>query len=60
VITKIFRKHLSYNHRRYKAGKRKGKTPVEVFTGETMKKGWIELLSDVVKEKDPFKSVNYF
>ncbi len=42
-----------HNHRRYKAGKRKGKTPMEIFTGETQKKDWIELLFDVVKEKDP-------
>ncbi len=46
-----------HNHRRYKAGKRKGKTPVEVFTGETQKKDWIELLFDVVKEKEPSFSV---
>ena len=42
-----------HNHRRYKAGKRKGKTPMEIFTGETQEKDWIELLFDVVKEKDP-------
>ncbi len=42
-----------HNHRRYKAGKRKGKTPMEIFTGETLEKDWIELLFDVVKEKDP-------
>jgi len=42
-----------HNHRRYKAGKRKGKTPMEIFTGETQKKDWIELLFDVVKEQDP-------
>ncbi len=42
-----------HNHRRYKAGKRKGKTPMELFTGEMQKKDWIELLFDVVKEKDP-------
>ena len=42
-----------HNHRRYKAGKRKGKTPLEIFTGETQKKDWIELLFDVVKEKNP-------
>ncbi|MDM8551470.1 hypothetical protein QUF72_15395 [Desulfobacterales bacterium HSG2] len=42
-----------HNHRRYKAGKRKGKTPMELFTGKTQKKDWIELLFDVVKEKYP-------
>ncbi len=42
-----------HNHRRYKAGKRKGKTPMEIFTGETLTKDWIELLFDLVKEKNP-------
>ncbi len=42
-----------HNHRRYKAGWRKGKTPMELFIGEMQKKDWIELLFDVVKEKDP-------
>jgi len=42
-----------HNHRRYKAGKRKGKTPMVIFSGETQEKDWIELLFDVVKEKDP-------
>jgi len=42
-----------HNHRRYKAGKRKGKTPMELFTGETQEKDWIELLFDVVKYKNP-------
>jgi hypothetical protein len=42
-----------HNHRRYKAGKRKGKTPMVIFTGEAQKKDWIELLFDVVKEKYP-------
>jgi len=42
-----------HNHRRYKARKRKGKTPMEIFTGEAQKKDWIELIFEVVKEKDP-------
>ncbi|MDM8526171.1 hypothetical protein QUF80_22575 [Desulfococcaceae bacterium HSG8] len=42
-----------HNHRRYKAGKRKGKTPMEIFTGEPQEKDWTELLFDVVKEKNP-------
>ena len=42
-----------HNHRRYKDGNRKGKTPMEILTGKEQKKDWIELLFDVVKEKDP-------
>ena len=45
---------MSYhNHRRYKAGKRKGKTPFEIFTGKKQEKDRTELLFEVVKEKDP-------
>ena len=43
-----------HNHRRYKAGKRKGRTPMEILTGKKQKKDWIELLFDVVEEKDPY------
>jgi hypothetical protein len=42
-----------HNHRRYKDGKRKNQTPMEILTGKKQKKDWIELLFDVVKEKDP-------
>ena len=42
-----------HNHRRYKAGKRKGQTPMEILTGKKQKKDWIELLFDVIEEKDP-------
>jgi hypothetical protein len=41
-----------HNHRRYKAGKRKGKTPVEILTGEIQKKDWLELLMERVKDDD--------
>ncbi len=34
-----------HNHRRYKAGKRKGKTPTELFTGETQKKTGLNFFS---------------
>lgn len=43
-----------HNHRRYKDGKRKGRTPMEILTGKKQKKDWIELLFDVVEEKDPY------
>ena len=40
-----------HNHRRYKSGKRKGKTPWEILTGKKQEKQWIDLLFDVVKER---------
>ncbi len=46
-----------HNHRRYRAGKRKGKTPMELLTGKKQEKDWIELLLDLVKEKDPSFSI---
>ena len=42
-----------HNHRRYKNGKRKGKTPMEIFTGQKQEKDWIELLLDIVEKKKP-------
>jgi hypothetical protein len=42
-----------HNHRRYKAGKRKGKTPIELLTGKEQEKDWLELLLDIVEEKKP-------
>jgi hypothetical protein len=42
-----------HNHRRYKAGKRKGKTPMEIFTGKKQDKDWIDLLLDIVEKKKP-------
>ena len=42
-----------HNHRRYKDGKRKNKTPMEVLTGEQQEKDWIELFFDLVAKKDP-------
>ncbi len=41
-----------HNHRRYRAGKRKGQTPMEILTGEKQKKDWIDLLFEVVRKKD--------
>ena len=46
-----------HNHRRYKSGKRKGKTPIEILTGTKQNKDWIELLLDIVEKKDPSFSV---
>lgn len=42
-----------HNHRRYKDGKRKDKTPMEIFTGQKQEKDWIELLLDTVEKKKP-------
>ena len=39
-----------HNHRRYHAGKRKGKTPMELLTGKKQKEDWIILLQKEVKE----------
>lgn len=33
-----------HNHRRFKAGERKGKTPYEILTGEVQNKDWLELM----------------
>jgi hypothetical protein len=33
-----------HNHRRYKGGKRKGKAPIELLTGETLEGDWVDLL----------------
>ena len=37
---------------RFKAGKRKGKTPMEILTGEKQDKGWIELLTDFIEKEE--------
>ena len=42
-----------HNHRRYKSGKRKGKTPMEMLTGMDQKEDWITLLLNHVEKKDP-------
>jgi hypothetical protein len=41
-----------HNHRRYKAGKRKGKTPMELLTGTKQEKDWLEMLLEKVEEQD--------
>jgi hypothetical protein len=37
-----------HNHRRYVAGKRKGKIPIEILTGRKQEKDWLELLIEKV------------
>ena len=41
-----------HNHRVYKRGKRAGKTPMEILTGEKQEKDWIELLIERIKSKE--------
>jgi hypothetical protein len=40
-----------HNHRRYHAGKRHGKTPMELLTGKAQEEDWIVLLQKEIKEK---------
>ena len=42
-----------HNHRRYRDGKRKNKTPMEILTGQKQEKDWIELVFGIIREKDP-------
>ena len=42
-----------HNHRRYRDGVRKGKTPMEILTGKEQSKDWISILFDIINEKDP-------
>jgi hypothetical protein len=42
-----------HNHRRYCDGKRKGKTPIEILTGNEQKEDWISILFGIIREKKP-------
>ena len=46
-----------HNHRRYKGGKRKGKAPIELLTGETLEGDWVELLIQHKREAEQNASV---
>jgi len=39
-----------HNHRRYKSGKRQGKAPIELLTGEALEADWVELLLQHIQE----------
>lgn len=39
-----------HNHRRYKSGRRKGKAPIELLTGESLPGDWVELLMQHKRE----------
>jgi len=41
-----------HNHKVYKRGKRAGKTPMEILTGEKQNRDWIELLIERVESKE--------
>ena len=38
--------------RRFVAGKRKGKTPIEILTGKSQDKNWLEILFDKINIED--------
>ena len=46
-----------HNHRRYKGGKRKGKAPIELLTGETLEGDWVDLLIQHKQEAERNDSV---
>jgi len=39
-----------HNHRRYKDGRRQGKAPIELLTGETLQGDWVDLLMQHKRE----------
>ncbi len=39
-----------HNHRRYKSGKRQGKAPIELLTGEALEADWVDLLLQHTQE----------
>ena len=42
-----------HNHRRYRDGFRKGKTPMEILTGKEQSQDWISILFGIINQKDP-------
>ena len=42
-----------HNHRRYRDGTRKNKTPMELLTEKEQTKDWIEILFDTIRQDDP-------
>jgi hypothetical protein len=44
-----------HNHRRYKSGKREGKAPIELLTGEPLQAEWWELLPQQVTSEEDAK-----
>ena len=46
-----------HNHRRYKSGKRQGKAPIELLTGEALKADWVALVLQHIQETSPCPSL---
>ena len=42
-----------HNNRKYRDGKRKNKTPMELLTGKQQTEDWISLVFERIREKDP-------
>lgn len=42
-----------HNHRRYRDGKRKGHTPMELLTGKPQEQDWIDLVFEVIEQTQP-------
>ena len=42
-----------HNHRRYKAGKRKGYTPMELFMGTPQELDWLDRLFEEIEKMQP-------
>ena len=38
-----------YNHKRFTRGKRKGKSPLEILTGQTQTQPWLDRIMDIVR-----------
>ncbi len=41
-----------HNHRVYRAGKRKGKSPIELLTGKKLEKHWIDMLLEIWENRE--------
>jgi len=46
-----------HNHHRYKSGKRQGKAPIELLTGEALEADWVTLLLQHTQETSPCPSL---
>jgi hypothetical protein len=46
-----------HNHRRYKSGKRQGKAPIELLTGEALEADWVALLIQHTQAASPGPSL---
>ena len=46
-----------HSHRRYKGGKRQGKAPIELLTGEVLEADWVDLLIQHKQETSPDAAV---